>query len=68
MAHSARDPVFQATLAIANADANESGSFCFRCHAPQAYLTGKGANGTMADFSDDDKAAMKASLDYPYKG
>ncbi|MCH2161417.1 MAG: hypothetical protein MK085_06040 [Phycisphaerales bacterium] len=54
MAHAARDPVFQATLAIANADANESGSFCFRCHAPQAYLTGKGANGTMADFSDDD--------------
>lgn len=41
MAQSARDPVFHAGLAIANQDATDSGEFCIRCHAPNAYLHGR---------------------------
>ena len=37
-AQSARDPVFQAALTIANQDANVGGNFCIRCHAPVQHL------------------------------
>ena len=46
MAHSMRDPVFQAAVTIANQDAAGSGAFCFRCHAPTAYGTGRGLDGS----------------------
>ena len=54
MGQSARDPIFHATLSIANADAHESGSFCFRCHAPNAHYAGRGTDGTMEGFTDVD--------------
>lgn len=43
MAQSARDPVFWAAVAIANQDAEGAGSFCLRCHAPNAWLNGRSA-------------------------
>lgn len=43
MAQSARDPVFWAALAIANQDVAGAGSFCLRCHAPNAWLNGRSA-------------------------
>jgi hypothetical protein len=46
MAHAMRDPVFQAAVTIANQDAAGSGAFCFRCHAPTAYGTGRGLDGS----------------------
>ena len=46
MAQSMRDPVFQAAVTIANQDAAGSGAFCFRCHAPTAYGTGRGLDGS----------------------
>lgn len=42
VAQSARDPVFWAGLAIANQDAGVSGYYCLRCHAPKAWLEGRG--------------------------
>jgi len=45
MAQSMRDPVFQAAVTIANQDAAGSGAFCFRCHAPTAFGTGRGLDG-----------------------
>ncbi|MHC5005461.1 MAG: multiheme c-type cytochrome [Planctomycetota bacterium] len=51
MAQSARDPVWQAALAVANQDANLAGEACIRCHAPTAWLAGKSGNGTLDDFS-----------------
>lgn len=43
MSQAARDPVFWAALDIANADVENAGSYCIRCHAPQAWLEGRGA-------------------------
>lgn len=41
MAHSGRDPVFEAALDIANADAPGSGEYCLRCHMPEGWLAGR---------------------------
>lgn len=45
MAHSARDPIFYASLAIANKySANVGvniGEFCIRCHSPTGWLAGR---------------------------
>ncbi len=38
MGQSARDPMFWACLTVANQDADEVGSFCIRCHVPNAFL------------------------------
>ena len=36
-----RDPIFYATLAIANQDVDFGGEACLRCHAPGAWLDGR---------------------------
>lgn len=45
MAHSARDPIFYASLAVANKySANVGiniGEFCIRCHSPTGWLAGR---------------------------
>jgi len=43
MANSARDPVFWAGVAVADADAPGETELCIRCHAPRAYLDGHGS-------------------------
>lgn len=40
-ANAARDPLFQAALAIANQDVAFSGDLCIRCHAPNGWLGGR---------------------------
>ena len=42
MAQAARDPVWSAARGVATQDANAGGSFCVRCHAPGAWLSGRG--------------------------
>ncbi len=41
MANAARDPLFQACLAIANQDVAFSGDLCIRCHSPGGWLGGR---------------------------
>ena len=41
MAQAAKDPVFRATLAIAEQDVPGVGEFCFRCHTPRGWLEGR---------------------------
>jgi hypothetical protein len=45
MAHSARDPVFYAALAVTNkyaaASGQNIGEFCVRCHSPSGWLAGR---------------------------
>ena len=43
MAQSARDPLFWAALDIANADVENAGVYCIRCHVPKAWLEERGA-------------------------
>jgi len=54
MGQSARDPVWHAALTIANQDANIGGETCIRCHAPGAWLGGRSATGTTAEFIPED--------------
>ncbi|MCF1422020.1 T9SS type A sorting domain-containing protein [Mangrovimonas futianensis] len=41
MAHSMRDPLFEASLTISNQDAAFSGDLCIRCHSPGGWLEGR---------------------------
>lgn len=48
MSQAARDPLFYASMTIANQDAPESGDLCIRCHSPSGWLEG---NSTPTDGS-----------------
>ena len=41
MAHSARDPIFYAAVAVANKYQSGAGEFCIRCHSPTGWLEGR---------------------------
>ncbi len=41
MGQTMRDPLFRASLTIANQDAAFSGDLCLRCHAPGGWLAGR---------------------------
>ena len=41
MAHAMRDPLFEASLVIANQDALDGGDLCIRCHSPGGWLEGR---------------------------
>ncbi len=41
MAQAARDPLFFASLAIANQDASFAGDLCLRCHTPGGWISGR---------------------------
>ena len=51
MAQSARDPIWQASVTIANQDVESAGQACIRCHAPTAWLGDRHGDGTMVDAS-----------------
>lgn len=40
MAHSARDPIFYAALAVLNKYHQGDGEYCIRCHSPTGWLVG----------------------------
>lgn len=54
MAQSARDPVFRAALTIAEQDAPGAGQFCWRCHAPGAWLEGRSVPYDGSNFEHED--------------
>jgi hypothetical protein len=41
MSHASRDPLFWATLAVAEQDFAGGGDFCIRCHVPSGWLAGR---------------------------
>ena len=41
MANAGRDPIFWATLAVAQRDFPGAGDFCIRCHSPSGWLAGR---------------------------
>src|SRR5688572_24264140 len=55
MAHAARNPLFLSALSEAEKDAPDTGDFCLRCHAPEAWLQGKciEPDGRLLDDDDD---------------
>jgi MYXO-CTERM domain-containing protein len=55
MAHAARNPLFLSALTEANEDKLNTGDFCLRCHAPDAWLQNKciEPDGALLDQDDD---------------
>ena len=56
MAHSARDPIFYAALAVANKynNMNSAGEYCIRCHSPSGWLAGHSENFSGQDLAGTD--------------
>jgi hypothetical protein len=56
MAHAARDPLFWATLAVAEQDFDGAGDICIRCHTPEGWLDGRSTptDGSGLAAGDDD--------------
>ncbi len=51
MANAARDPLFLATLTVAEQDAPGVGTVCLRCHTPAAYTAGRATPGNGSALS-----------------
>jgi hypothetical protein len=54
MAQSARDPIWRAAVAVANADAAGAGETCIRCHAPVGWLATRSTGGDPDALHPDD--------------
>jgi hypothetical protein len=62
MGQSARDPIFHATLAIANQDAAFAGNLCLRCHTPGGWLAGHAEDPTGANLSEIDYQGVSCNF------
>jgi len=62
MAHSLRDPIFHAALAVAEQDAASSGDLCLRCHTPPGWIDGRSnpTDGTALVAEDRDGVSCHA--------
>jgi uncharacterized membrane protein YgcG len=62
MGNSARDPVFWAGVAIAQQDVPGGTTDCVRCHAPRAFLAGRGEAVAMDELVADDLSGVDCEL------
>jgi hypothetical protein len=62
MGNSAKDPVFWAGVAIASQDDPDTTIECVRCHAPRAFLEGRGDAIAMDELQPDDLAGVECEL------
>ncbi len=64
-AQAARNPMFWATLAIANQDAGNAGYWCMRCHVPIGFLGGRTtfiSDGSILDASKHDFDGVNCNM------
>lgn len=62
MAHAMRDPLFLASLAIANQDAKDAGDLCLRCHSPVGWLSGRSVPTDGTALTPDDKEGVQCDF------
>lgn len=62
MAQAARDPLYLASLAIANQDAPESGDLCIRCHSPNGWLNGRSEPTDGSALTDMDREGVQCDF------
>jgi MYXO-CTERM domain-containing protein len=62
MANSARDPVFWAGVALAAQDAPGETSRCIRCHAPNAFLSGRDEAIEITELEGNDLDGVSCAL------
>ena len=61
MANAARDPLFLASVTIAEQDRPGSGSFCLRCHTPSAYVGSRTTPGDGSALDDVDREGVQCA-------
>lgn len=59
MAHAMRDPLYLASLTIANQDAVDAGDLCIRCHSPGGWLEGRSEPTDGSALNDIDKEGVQ---------
>lgn len=62
MAQAMRDPVFLASLAIANQDIPDVGEFCLRCHAPRGWLEGRSMPADGSALNEEDNQGVSCDV------
>ncbi len=62
MAQAARDPLYLATLSIANQDAPQSGDLCIRCHSPGGWLEGRSEPTSGSALTADDRESVQCDF------
>lgn len=62
MANAARDPVFWAGVAVADADAPGETELCIRCHSPRAFLEGNGGATAMDQLTPEQQEGVECML------
>ncbi len=62
MAHSGRDPLMLAALAVANQDLEHAGETCLRCHFPKGWLEGRSAPEDGTSMTADDRQGVQCSV------
>ncbi len=62
MAHAGRDPLYIATVSIANQDIPGVGEFCWRCHAPRGWLEGRSSPGDGSALTKEDRQGITCEV------
>lgn len=62
MAHAGRDPLYIASVSIANQDIPGIGEFCWRCHAPRGWLEGRSSPGDGSALTKEDKQGITCEV------
>jgi len=62
MAQATRDPIFWATVAIAEQDFDGSGDLCVRCHSPDGWLSGRSTPTDGSGLSENDAFGVSCDL------
>lgn len=62
MANAARDPLYLASLTVAEQDRPGVGTFCLRCHTPSAYVESRATPGNGSALNDKDKEGVQCAV------
>ena len=62
MSQAARDPIYRATLTIANQDVPGVGEFCWRCHTPKGWLEGRSTKADGSNLTEEDKHGVNCQV------
>lgn len=62
MSQAMRDPLYLASVVIANQDATESGDLCIRCHAPDGWLNGRSTPTDGSALNNNDRQGVQCDF------